>query len=90
MRTTDPIYHGAADFLPDQHLMANESQYCAVCGGMVHAFNNETMQDWFETYYGPVCFECFAADPEHDSMPGPGSVLSDEAVRVFDPRRSLA
>ena len=78
--TTDPIYHGAADVLDDGHPMAWESQHCVVCGVMVHAFNNECMTGWFETFYGPMCFECFAAHPLRDDLPGPGSSFPPESV----------
>jgi len=74
MNTTDPIFHGAADVLPDDHPNAWVSLYCIRCAEMVHAFNNECMQAWFETYYGPLCFECFALS-EYEDMPGPGSDL---------------
>ena len=70
---TDPIYHGAADVLPDEHPQAWESLYCIKCSHMVHAFNNECMTGWFETTYGPICFECFTELPCRDDLPGPGS-----------------
>ena len=68
---TDPIYHGARDLIDDDHPMAWESQYCVTCREMVHAFNNETMQDWFETIEGPMCFDCFAVRPDRMDIPGP-------------------
>jgi hypothetical protein len=57
----DPIFHGhEADGLPIYHPMAFDSQYCHDCKSMVHAFNNECMQPWFELDRKTVvCLDCF-------------------------------
>lgn len=57
----EPLLHsGITDCLPDDHPLAHESVYCQECKEMVHAFNNENMQAWFETEQGPFCLKCFA------------------------------
>lgn len=56
----DPVFHaGIADCLPDTDPLAQTSICCVNCGEMVHAFNNETMKEWFETGKGAWCWDCF-------------------------------
>ena len=60
MHKTEPLIHShITDCLPDNHPMANESQYCLICGDMVHAFNNECMRTWVEWNNQVFCFDCF-------------------------------
>jgi hypothetical protein len=89
---TDPIFHGARDELDDDHPLAWEGAYCATCSAMVHAGSNECMQEWFETFLGPMCFDCFATHPKRGDLPGPGSVISDDSpIRHWlDPEQMMA
>jgi len=57
--TESPRIHGAVDYLPKEHPLANESIYCDECKVMIHAFNNETMRNWIETQLGNYCLDCF-------------------------------
>jgi hypothetical protein len=60
MYKTEPLIHShITDSLPKDHLMANESQFCQICKGMVHAFNNECMRTWIEWEGAVFCFDCF-------------------------------
>jgi hypothetical protein len=79
LNPTDPIYHGAADMLDDDHPLVWESVQCIICRQIVH-IGNEFMDEWFETFIGPMCFDCFAAHPYRSNMPGPGSVVGDDSV----------
>lgn len=65
----DPVFHShITDFLPDEDDRAYTSIFCTRCNEMVHAFNNETMQSWFDTGVGPLCWDCFAGAMECDDF----------------------
>ena len=76
---TEPILHtGDADVLAEIHPLAHESVFCARCDEMVHAFNNECMQDWVELpgnaeeLRSAMCLECYARQVlewDRDSRP---------------------
>lgn len=54
-----PVTHtGLEDCLPEDHPLAHEDIYCKRCGAMLHAFNNELMQDWTESEEGNFCLPC--------------------------------
>lgn len=53
--------HYWEDCLPDDDPRCNDSLKCYACQGLVHAFNNETMQPWLDTPKGPVCLDCLVA-----------------------------
>ena len=84
----DPVFHShCADVLPDAHPLAFVAVYCGHCGVMVHAFNNECMQSWFETGRGARCFACFiclTCDPVV-----PMSSLPMLQTHVVDPQWGL-
>lgn len=55
----EPLVHSSImDSLPDEHPLANKSIYCKTCNQMLHALNNECMQDWVEFEDGNYCWEC--------------------------------
>jgi len=59
--TIEPKIHShLTDVLPESHPLAQEEVFCAECGEMVHAANNECMQTWVETGAGAYCLRCFA------------------------------
>ena len=59
--TREPLVHSSiTDSLPDEHPLANKSIYCdyPTCNQMLHAVNNECMQDWLEFQDGNFCWDC--------------------------------
>lgn len=57
--TKEPLVHtGIQDGLDEIHPLAHKSIYCDSCGKMVHAFNNECMQDWLEFEDANLCWKC--------------------------------
>ena len=58
---SEPVFHFFSGCLPDTDPRAWTSLYCVDCARMVHSIPNETMDAWFDTHVGPVCFDCFAA-----------------------------
>ena len=57
----EPVFHFFADCLPETDPRAWTTLYCVDCDKMVHSIPNETMDAWFDTRVGPVCFDCFAS-----------------------------
>lgn len=57
----EPIIHShITDGLEENHPLAYDSVYCDKCKKeMLHCFNNECMQTWFETDKGNFCTKCY-------------------------------
>lgn len=47
------------DSLPDEHPWAHKTVMCGRCASMVHAFNNECMQEWAAYGTRALCAACF-------------------------------
>lgn len=57
----EPQFHTFhTDCLPEEHRWAHVTVNCGRCGRMVHAFNNETMQDWVEWGDLAMCWVDFS------------------------------
>lgn len=57
---SEPAIHSQIeDLLPDTHPLAYETVWCAKCGTMLHANNNECMTTWVESGRGCFCLQCF-------------------------------
>jgi hypothetical protein len=63
------IHSHISDSLPADHQLAERDIFCADCGVMVHASNNECMRTWVELanpkhiLAGCRCLQCFASHP---------------------------
>ncbi len=67
--TKEPIIHShITDGLPYEHPLADVSVLCDKCAVIVHSFNNECMQTWYETEFGNYCTSCFGFDEVIESL----------------------